>query len=65
LEDQAARAGEVLDPQIQSMPALRAAAELLQEVSDLPHLFPVSRAEGRDSRGPEGELVSEAGGIDL
>lgn len=57
LEEQAAPTGEVLDPEVQSVPALWPAPGVLQEVPDLPYLLPDACLEGRDPGSQEGKLV--------
>jgi hypothetical protein len=50
---------EVFKPQAQPLQAVRAAAGLLAQVRNLPFVLPGARAEGRDSRGQQVELVGE------
>ena len=50
---------EVLDAPLQPLPALRPAACLLPQVSDLPDLFSYAGFEGRDPGREESELVRE------
>ena len=63
LDSQMQPSAQVRDPRLYQVQALRALPGSVPEISDLPHLPPQSRQQGRDSRYAQVELVRPRRGV--